>query len=113
MIVAPVRQGHESALRGLLGSMNEAPGRLNAENGLVPFQAFHTLHVARFLLLDDKTLDDIKVYGLAPRTYPLALAFLGDIDGDRDGFFEELARRAGSGLKTLFAHCEGFAPETD
>ena len=35
----------------------------------------------RLLILDDKTIEDVRVYGLPVRTYPLYLAFLGDVDG--------------------------------
>jgi hypothetical protein len=113
MILAPVRPGHEADLRRLLASMNEGPGQLDPKNALIPFQQFDTLHVARLLIVDDKTLEDVRVYGLAPRTYPLALTLLGDVDGDGDGFLDELARRAAHGLKRIFAHCEGFTPEVD
>ena len=113
MILAPVRPGHEAELRRLLASMNDGPGRLNPKNALVPFHRFGMLHVARLLLIDDKTVGDIRVYGMAPRTYPLALTLLGDVDGDGDAFLDELARVAPQGLKTIFGHCEGFTPETD
>jgi hypothetical protein len=113
MIVAPVRPGQEAELRRLLASMNEGPGRLDQKNALIPFHQFDTLHVARLLLVDDKTLDDIRVYDVASRTYPLALTLLGDVDGDADRFLEELAQRAPQGLKAIFAHCEGFMPQTD
>ena len=113
MILAPIAPAREAELRRLLADMNDAPGRVNASNSLIPFGQFGTLHVARLLILDDKTLDDGRVYGLPRRTYPLYLAFLGDVDGDADGFLEELARRAPAGLRTLFAYCEGFSPDAD
>jgi hypothetical protein len=113
MILAPISPAHEAELRRLLAAMNDAPGRVNTSNSLIPFGQFDTLHVARLLVLDDKTLDDGQVYGLPRRTYPLYLAFLGDVDGDADGFLEELARRAPAGLRTLFACCEGFSPDAD
>ena len=69
--------------------MNHAPGRVNANNSLIPFAQFDTLHFARLLILDDKTVDDIRVYDLTPVTYPLYLAFLGDFDGERDTFLED------------------------
>jgi len=113
MVLAPVAPAREAELRGLLAGMNEAPGRVNPRNTLVPFAQFGTLHVARFLLLDDKTLDDGQVYGLPRPTYPLYLAFLGDVDGDADEFLQEVARRAPEGLRTVFACCEGFAANGD
>ena len=68
MVLAPVAPAREAELRRLLAGMNEAPGRVDPRNALVPFAQFDTLHVARFLILDDKTLDDGRVYGL-PRPH--------------------------------------------
>ena len=113
MILAPIAPGREATLRQLLASMNAAPGRVNTSNGLIPFAQFDTLHFARFVILDDKTLDDVGVYGMPVRTYPLYLAFLGDVDGDADAFLVEVARRAPAGLRTIFACCEEFTPNTD
>lgn len=113
MVVAPIQPKLETELRRLLASMNDAPGRVNASNALIPFAQFDTLHVARFLILDDKTSEDIGVYGLPPITYPLQLAFLGDMDGDEEDFLNELAQRAATGLRAIFSCCEGFTHDTD
>lgn len=113
MVLAPIQPQREAELRGLLASMNTAPGRLNHDNPLVPFSRFDTLHVARLLIVDDLTVDDVRVYGLGPRKYPLYLALLGDVDGDAHRFLEALATRAGPGLRTLFSCCDDFTPDTD
>ena len=113
MILAAVSPQREAGLRVLLASMNDGPGRLKPDNGLIPFQQFDTLHVARLLIVDDKTREDVRLYGIAPRTYPLYLTLLGDVDGDPDDFLRELARRAPAGLRTIFSHCEGFTAQTD
>jgi hypothetical protein len=113
MILAPVTPARESALRALLASMNDGPGRLKPDNGLIPFDQIDTVHVARLLIVDDKTREDVRLYGLSPRTYPLYLTLLGDVDGDTDDFLRELARRAPEGLRTIFSHCEGFTPQAD
>lgn len=113
MVLSAVNPEREAELRRLLASMNEAPGRLNADNALIPFRRFDTLHFARFVILDDKTLDDTRVYGEPARTYPLYLAFLGDVDGDVPAFFEELARLAGNGLRSILSCCTGFTGNTD
>jgi hypothetical protein len=113
MVVAPIDPRREAELRGLLASMNDAPGRVNAANALVPFGEFDTLHFARFVILDDKTQEDVRVYGLTVRTYPLYLAFLGDFDGDSNAFLGKLVKRAGKGLQSIFSCCEGFASDTD
>jgi hypothetical protein len=113
MILAPIAPGRVETLHQLLASMNDAPGRVNASNALIPFVQFDTLHVARLVILDDKTLEDVQVYGIPTRTYPRYLAFLGDLDGDADTFLRELARRAPAGLRAIFNCCEGFTADTD
>ncbi len=113
MILAPIVPAREAELRQLLASMNDAPGRVNADNALIPFARFDTLHYARLLILDDKTIEDVRIHGLPVPTYPLYLAFLGDIDGMEDVFLDELARRTPDGLRAIFSCCEDFTPETD
>ena len=113
MVVAPIIPERETELRHLLDSMNRGPGQVDPNNALVPFAEFETLHFARFVILDDKTTEDIRVYGLAPRAYPLYLAFLGDVDGDANAFLGKLIKRAGKGLGKIFSCCQGFAAHTD
>jgi hypothetical protein len=114
MVLAPIDPARHRELSGLLDSMNDGPGQLRVANSVIPFAEFDTLHFARLVILNDGTLSDVRAYGggLAP-TYPLCLAFLGDIDGDADNFLKELARRAGHGLRRIFSCCEGFTAETD
>ena len=113
MVLAPIKPEREADLRQLLDSMNRGPGQVDPNNSLLPFGEFDTLHFARFIILDDKTTEDVRVYGLTPRSYPLYLAFLGDVDGDVNAFLGKLIKRAGKGLGSIFSCCEGFAPNTD
>ena len=113
MVLAPIVPERETELRQLLGSMNRGPGQVDPNNALLPFAEFEKLHFARFVILDDKTTEDVRVYGLTPRSYPLYLAFLGDIDGDANAFLGKLIKRAGKGLKKIFSCCQGFAADTD
>jgi len=113
MILAPIVPSREAELRGLLDSMNEAPGCVNPNNPLIPFAQFDTLHFARFVILDDKTAGDLRIYGLPVRQHPLYLAFLGDIDGEEEAFLIELVKRAPDGLRAIFSCCHGFASDTD
>ena len=113
MVLAPIVPSREQELRGLLASMNEGPGRVNPDNALIPFARFENLHYARLLILDDQTTEDVRVYGLRPKTYPLYLAFLGDIDGAEGSFLAELVKVAASGLRQLFSCCAGFEAGTD
>jgi len=113
MVVAPVDAKRENELRTLLASMNDAPGRAKPDNALIPFGEFEVLHFARLLIVDDKTLDDIRAHGLARCTYPFYLAFLGDVDGDADDFLRLLATRAGGGLREILSCCDDFSPNDD
>ncbi|HUF56762.1 MAG TPA: hypothetical protein VMM55_09410 [Thermohalobaculum sp.] len=113
LIMAPVASGRLEALRALLGRMTLEPGYADPENALVPFGAFDRLHVARFFVVEVGTWREIEAHGVAAEPYPPHLAFLGDIDGDRESFLAELAERAGDGLRRIFAHCEGFDPDAD
>lgn len=111
LISAIIREGQLTNLCSLLGSMNTAFGLANPENSLVPFGQFDRLHVARFVILEAKTADEIKEYGLAPYEWRPTLLFLGDCDGDRDSFLAELTARAGPGLKQIFSYCESFSED--
>src|SRR5207253_9878603 len=113
MVVAPIDPRREEELRSVLASMNDAPGRVNPANALVPFGEFDTLHFARLVILDDKTLEDVRIYDMPVRAYPLYLAFLGDFDGDVNAFLGTLVNRAGRGLGSIFSCCEGFTGDTD
>jgi hypothetical protein len=93
--------------------MNSRPGVVNPQNALVPFGQFDRLHFARFVILADPTLNDIREYGVPPPTAVASLAFLGDCDGDADYFLSDLVRRAGNGLRQIFARCQGFTPNSD
>ena len=113
MVVAPLDANREGELRNLLVSMNFRPGVVNPQNAIVPFGQFDRLHFARFLILADPTLDDIREYGVPPPNAVASLAFLGDCDGDASDFLPDLVRRAGNGLRQIFDHCHGFIPNGD
>jgi len=113
MVLAAIDPTRETTLRQLLASMNLGTGRVNPNNSLIPFGQFENLHFARLLIVDDKTIDDIRAYNQPPTTFPLYLAFLGDVDGDSDALLEELARLAPNGLRSIFSCCEGFTSDTD
>ena len=113
MILATITASRSAELRSLLASMNHEPGVLNRGNALVPFEQFDCVHFARFVILEDQTLDDIKVYGLPRVDLPTYLAFLGDVDGPVEDLFAELVQRAGNGLRSIFMLCDGFGAEAD
>jgi hypothetical protein len=113
MVLAPIEPSRESALRALLDSMNEAPGRVNPKNALIPFEQFDRLHFGRLVILNDQTTGDMRVYRREPQSYPLYLALLGDIDGDANSFLTDLAGRAAAGLRAIFSCCADFYADTD
>ncbi len=113
MVVAPIDRKSMSGLRTLLSTMNLAPGQVNAANPLVPFGKLENLHFARFVILDDQTLDDIRVYGLPRQEYRVYLAFLCDFDGDPEQFLTDLVKCAGSGLRRVFSFCDDFTDGAD
>lgn len=112
-VVAAVAAGRERALRELLATMNSQPGVADPANALLPFGQFDRLHFARLVLLEDPTLDDLQAYGLPRPDLPTYLAFAGDCDGPATEFLADLARRAGAGLRAVFACCEGFDERQD
>lgn len=108
LIVAPIAPQHVAELRRRLDSMNAAPGRADPANALLPFGQFEAVHFARLFIIDDATLADAAVFGMAPPSYPLYLAFMGDVDGDDADFLRSVAERCRAGLRALFGCCEGF-----
>jgi hypothetical protein len=113
LVVAPVAEGKLEELRALLSSMASKPGYADPHNALVPFARFDRLHVARFFIVEANTWRDIEAYGRPAEPYPPHLAFLGDIDGDRESFLAELQQIAGDGLRRIFEHCADFRPDAE
>ena len=114
LVIAPIKTGREAELRSLLATMNSQPGQANPDNAIVPFGQFEQIHFARFVILTDRTEDDINLlYELPAVHYPLTLAFFADFDGTADDFRADLATRAGDGLRQIFSFCEDFTNGTD
>ena len=108
LIVASIAPQRVAELRRRLDSMNAAPGRADPANALLPFGQFDAVHFARLFIIDDATLADAAVFGMPPPSYPLYLAFMGDVDGDAADFVRSVAERCPAGLRALFGCCEGF-----
>ena len=107
-VVARVAPGRERALRALLATMNGASGSADPANAVLPFGAFEELHFARLVLVDDALMNDLRVHGVEPPRLPTCLALLGECDGPARDCLAAMASRAAAGLRTLFAHCDGF-----
>src|SRR5262245_23600019 len=113
MVVAPLDPHRVAGLRAMLAGMNHRPGVVNPQNPLVPFGQLERLHFARFVILDDQTLDDISVYRVPPNNHAISLAFLGDCDGPAHEFLVDLIDRARDGLRQIFSHCRDFPGDSD
>ena len=112
-VVAPLAAGREAGLRELLASMNSVAGVADPRNAVLPFGEFDRLHFARLALLTDGASRTLEDQGLPRTKFPTCLAFIGDCDGPSREFLAELSRRAGTGLREIFSHCEGFDPSGD
>lgn len=93
--------------------MNNAPGQAHPENKLVPFAKLEQIHVARFVILDDPSLDDRLIAPVLPVREPKYLAFVADFDGCADALIKDMVRVAEPGLRQLFGHCSDFHADTD
>src|SRR4051812_44017452 len=113
MVAAPIAPGKEAGLRAVLESMNAQPGIADPANPLLPFGALDRLHFARFVILEDATLGDIKVHGLPVPSYPKHLVFMGDCDGPAQEFLASVSSSAASGLRMIFSHCDDFNAQTN
>jgi len=111
MIIATIRAGEVDALRSFLATMNSAPGVVDPRQKIIPLGNLDRLHVARLMILDTDTAEDVEAHGVEPRPWEPRLVLLGDCDGPHDTFLAELAVRAEPGLKRLFEHCEDFSPD--
>jgi len=113
MVLARVTPGRERSLRELLTTMNSAPRMADPTNAVVPFGQFERLHFARLAVLDDPTLGDIEAHDVPRANLPIYLALTGSCDGPAAECIVDLARRAGTGLRRIFAHCDGFDAQGD
>ncbi|MGC1409051.1 MAG: hypothetical protein WA864_08945 [Acetobacteraceae bacterium] len=113
MVAAPIARGLEAELRAVLGTMNSSPGVVDPNNPLLPFARFDRLHVARFVILQDETLGDLRQYGETLANLPVWLVFLGDCDGSAKTMLAEFVAQAATGLAKIFEHCVGFDRDGD
>lgn len=106
MVVALIERSREAELRQILASMNLEPGVVDPRNSLVPFEQLDALHFARFIILEDKTREDLVQYNMPPASADKSLALLCDFDGSADVFFDRLVAVAGPGLVRIFSCCQ-------
>jgi hypothetical protein len=114
MVAAEIPREKLAALKCVLERMNSASGRVDEQSPSVPFGKLDTLHFARFAILDDQTLGDIHLlYGKPVVEYPVYLTLMCDFDGGKEDFLSRLVEVADSGLRQVFAACQGFQANCD
>lgn len=92
--------------------MNKGLGEVEPFNLTFPFGEFQTLHTARFVMVEDPSLDDRIPH--AP-TYPVRepdwLIFMAVCDGSTVDLIADMQRKAADGLASIFCNCIGFDPD--
>jgi hypothetical protein len=96
-IITKIKPGETESIKHLLQSMSADA----AQNDIIPFGRFTTIHFARLLVLNEST--DLQGETIAP-----GLVFIGECDAPLDDLLHELVDTAGAGLDTLYCHCEGY-----
>ena len=96
-VVTRIKAGEVDALEKLLDSIG---GDIQS-NPLIPFPKFQTLHFTCWVALK-------RDPNFAP-----CLVWETNFDGTIDAHLEEFVTLAPEGLRQIYAHCEGFAADTD
>lgn len=109
LILVEIKPELLQALRLILAQMTSKPGYADPHNSRVPFGRLERLHVARFIIIEAHTADDIRRHGVEPAPWQATLAFLGDCDGPAEEMLGELVDIAEPGLREIFSHCIGYS----
>src|SRR5258708_37163107 len=96
-ILTRIKPGETEDIKQLLKAM----GNNAAQNDLIPFGKFSTVHFARFVMLDESI--DLHGTVISPR-----LVFMAECDAPLLRLFNELADMAGEGLEKIYSHDECY-----
>src|SRR4051812_30977196 len=96
-IITKIKPGEMDDIRRLLKDMS----RNVAQNDIIPFGKFSTIHFARLMVLEEAK-------DLRGAVIPPGLVFLGECDAPLERFLHELVDLAGEGLDKIYCHCEGY-----
>lgn len=99
-IITRIKPGATEDIKQLLKTMSNNV----AQNDVIPFGKFSTVHFARLLVLDQST--DLRGAMILPR-----LVFIGECDAPLDRLLNDLVDIAGEGLDKIYSHCEGYPAE--
>lgn len=92
----PIAHGKESALAAVLNTYgNPATGE-----SAFPFQQFREIHFARWFIVPGTIIKGVTV--------PASVMYAANIDGKPTAHLEALAKKAGTVLDTIFAHCKDY-----
>lgn len=96
-IITRIKPGETEDIKQLLKTM----GNNVAQNDIIPFAQFSTIHFARLMVLDESI--DLNGAVISP-----SLVFIGECDAPLDRHLNELVDIAGEGLDKIYSHCEGY-----
>jgi hypothetical protein len=114
IVVSAVRNERVADLRAFLATMTLPgfPGAADPVNAIFPFGRFETIHFARLVVLEDRTLGDRAVYPELPKTELAYLCLMIDCDGEATELMKRIAREC-PGLRQAFASCADFGADAD
>jgi hypothetical protein len=99
-IITKIKSGETEDLRQTLKAMSSNV----AQNDVIPFGKFSTIHFARLFVLEEAK-------DLRGAVIPPVLVFIGELDAPLERFLHELVDVAGEGLDKIYCHCEGYPTE--
>jgi hypothetical protein len=106
VIVAPVLRDVHLLRRDLAGmTLAGYPGLADPCNAIVPFCKYETIHFARFVVLEDNTLQERAAYPQLLRyKEPIYLCFMVDCDDSACDLLSQIARECPR-LHEIFEYC--------
>jgi hypothetical protein len=96
-VIARIKPGQVQTVKGILGTIADHGDRWD----IVPFAKLTNVHFARFVVFDETS-------DLDGNPIPAQLALMTNIDAPLDRHLRDLATICGTGLDTVFEHCEGY-----
>lgn len=114
IVIAEIPAARVAELRAFLATMNlpGRPGAADPANAIVPFGRYDTIHFARLMVLEDRTLADRAPYPQLPRSEPIWLCLMADCDGDAGALLRRIARECPR-LADVFAFARDFDAGVD
>lgn len=83
-VITPIKEGHREKLLAVLEAIRTNPNS--------PVKNIHTIHYARWVVIDKGT----------------RLLFTSNFDGPLDAYLDEFIEKAAPGLDAIWSNCEGY-----